>query len=241
MSRIVLIHGSWHGAWCWHKVATRLRAAGHTVFSPDLPGHGRDWTAPRDVTLHSYATPVLEIHDASVEPCVVVAHSRGGIVLTTVAEQRPEKIACGIYLAAVLTQNGETVFDQLPHAGDSLLLPHMFQTEDGSADMLREEVFREALYHDCTDDDVELCRLLLTPEPLAPSLAPIYTTVHGYGRVHKAYIELSADRAVPLAWQRYMHGRVPCDEVRSLDAGHSAYFSKPAELAAMIAQLAARG
>ena len=238
MNRIVLIHGSWHGAWCWHRVAVRLRALGHTVIAPDLPSHGRDWTRPAEVELEDYAKCVLEILDASVEPSVVVAHSRGGIVLSTVAEQRPEKIQCGIYLAAVLALNGETVFDVLAHAGDSRLLPYFYQAEDGSWDMLRAEGYREALYHDCSDDDIELSRLLLTPEPLKPSLTPLKLSTERYGQVRKAYIELSADRAVPLAWQRYMHTRETMSAVRSIDASHSAYFSKPDELAREIIEIA---
>lgn len=240
MARIVLIHGSWHGAWCWHKVSTRLRAHGHEVIAPDLASHGRDWTPPRDVSLQTYVDTVLAILEASDEPSVVVAHSRGGIVLSTVAEQRPDKVRAGIYLAAVVPLNGETVFDLLAHAGDSLLLPHFYQAEDGSWDMLREAGYQAALYHDCNDDDLELCRSLLTPEPLAPSLTPLQLSVECYGRVRKAYIELSADRAVPLAWQRYMHQRVAMDEVCTLDASHSAYFSKPDELAEMIVAIAGR-
>ncbi len=49
MSTYVLIHGSWHGAWCWYKIIPLLAQAGHTAIVLDLPGHGRDWTAARDV------------------------------------------------------------------------------------------------------------------------------------------------------------------------------------------------
>ena len=238
MSRIVLIHGSWHGAWCWYKVTARLQALGHVVIAPDLASHGRDWTPPCDVTLQHYADTILAILDESDEPSVVVAHSRGGIVLSTVAEQRPEKVHCGIYLAAVAALHGETVFDLLAHAGDSLLLPHFYQADDGSWDMLREAGYRAALYHDCNDDDVALCRLLLTPEPLAPSLTPLQLSAERYGRVRKAYIELAADRAVPLAWQRFMHERIVMNEVRTIDASHSAYFSQPDEVVRMIIEIA---
>lgn len=238
MSRIVLVHGSWHGAWCWHKVVSRLRAHGHEVIAPDLPSHGRDWTPAREVSLQDYADRLLTILDASAEPSVVVAHSRGGIVLSTVAEQRPDLIHCGIYLAAVVALHGETVFDLLAHAGDSRLLPYFYQAEDGSYDMLREEGYRDALYHDCSEDDIELSRLLLSPEPLRPSLTPMQLSAQNYGRVRKAYIELSADRAVPLGWQRYMHQRETMSAVRSIDASHSAYFSKPDELTRVIEELA---
>ena len=238
MSRFVLIHGSWHGAWCWHRIVTRLRALGHEVFAPDLPGHGRDWTPPSAITLDDYVARVLESLDASAPPAIVVAHSRGGIVLSTLAERHPERIARAVYLAAVLPADGQTVFDLLPGAGDSLLPPAMYGDEARTWDMLREDAYVPALYADCGDDDIELCRQLLTPEPLAPSLTPLALSAARYGRVPKVYIELTEDRAVPLAWQRRMQANGPCAEVRAIAASHSAYFSKPDELARHLHEIA---
>lgn len=243
MAHFVLIHGSWHGAWCWHKVVTRLQAYGHTVDAPDLPSHGRDWTRPGEVTLEHYVACVEPFLAAAPAPPVVVAHSRGGIVLSALAERHPERIASAVYLAAVLTPDGQTVFDVAGAGGaeSSLILPAMVQAPDGSWDMLREEVFDEALYADCSADDRALCRLLLTPEPLAPSLTPIRTSAARFGRVRKVYIELTEDRTVPLAWQRRMQELVPCDEVRAIAASHSAYLSRPDELAAHLHAIAPRG
>lgn len=238
MSAILLIHGSWHGAWCWHKVSTRLRALGHTVIAPDLPGHGRDWTPPERATLQTYVDCVSAIVDAAIEPMTVVAHSRSGLVLTALAELRPEKIASAVYLAAVLLRDGQRVFDLPVEAQDSLILPSMYSAEDQSWDMLREEAFDEALYADCSPDDIALCHALLTREPLAPSLEPTRTTAERFGSVPKVYIELSEDRAVTPAWQRQMYKAVPCDEVRSIAASHSAYFSKPDALAEHISDIA---
>lgn len=235
--RFILIHGSWHGAWCWFKVATRLRALGHTVVAPDLPSHGRDRTPPAEVTLEHYVARVLEALPAD-EASIVVAHSRGGLVLSTLAERCPERIARAVYLAAVLPAPGQCVFDLLPDAGDSLLPGAMYGDEARTWDMLREDAFVPALYADCSADDIELCRQLLTPEPLAPSLTPLTLTPTGYGRVRKVYVELTEDRAVPLAWQRKMQANGPCTEVRSIAASHSAYFSRPDELAASLHEIA---
>lgn len=239
MSRIILIHGSWHGAWCWHKIITRLRARGHEVLAPDLPAHGRDWTPPGEVTLETCVERVLALL-ADGPPATVVAHSRGGIVLSTLAERCPARISNAVYLAAVMPANGQTVFDLLPDAGDSLLLPHLYQADDGSWDMLREVAWDAALYADCSADDIELCHRLLTPEPLAPSLTPLVLSAGGYGGVRKVYIELTADRAVPLAWQRRMQRNGPCAEVRAIAASHSAYFSQPDELARHLHEIALR-
>jgi pimeloyl-ACP methyl ester carboxylesterase len=238
MSSILLIHGSWHGAWCWHKVMPRLVAMGHDVLAPDLPGHGRALSAPGGITLQSYIDALAPILGAAREPLTVVAHSRGGLVLSALAELMPEKIASAIYLAAVLLRDGETVFDIAHHADDSLLLPNMFAAEDRSWDMLREDAFDEVLYADCSAEDRALCHLLLTPEPLAPSLSPLSLSAARFGATYKVYIELTEDRAVTPKWQRYMHQAVPCDEVHAIAASHSAYFSKPDEVAHLIAAIA---
>lgn len=238
MANILLIHGSWHGAWCWYKIVPRLRALGHRVEAPDLPGHGRDWTSPAAVTLATCLEPLLKIISDGSEPWLVVAHSRGGMVLSALSEAQPTRITRAVYLAAVLLQHGQTVFDLMGDAGDSLILPAMFSDDAATWDMLREQAFDEALYADCSPEDRTLGHLLLTPEPLAPSLTAAHLTPEGYGCVPRTYIELTEDRAVTPGWQRAMYTRVPCDEVLSLAASHSAYFSKPDELSALIDSLA---
>ena len=85
MSTYVLVHGSWHGAWCWHKIIPLLEQAGHQAIAVDLPGHGRDWTDARDVSLQSYVESVCDILDAQPEPVILVGHSRGGIVVSQTA------------------------------------------------------------------------------------------------------------------------------------------------------------
>ena len=147
--------------------------------------------------MESYVNCVAAIVEAATEPMRVVAHSRGGLVLTALAERCPEKISSAVYLAAVLLQNGQTVFEIADRAEGSLILPNMVMAEDKSWDMLREEAFDEALYADCSPEDIALCHALLTREPLAPSLTPTQTTAARFGSVHKVSIELLEDRAVP--------------------------------------------
>jgi pimeloyl-ACP methyl ester carboxylesterase len=230
MSTYLLLHGSWHAAWCWYKVVPRLEAAGHTAIAIDLPGHGGDRTPPHAITLRTYTDAVCRVLDAASEPVVVVAHSRGGMVLSQAAEYRPEKIRAAVYLAAFLIGDGERVIDWALTDGDSLILPSVEINERERWDMLRREAFREALYADCSEDDVALCTLLLAPEPNAATFTPLELSEERYGRVPRVYIELLADRAVSPALQRRMYESFPCRQVLPIEASHSAYFSKPDEL-----------
>src|SRR5262249_11659973 len=86
MSTYLLVHGAWHGAWCWYKIIPRLQAAGHKVIALDMPGHGRDWRPPGEITMQDYVDTITRALDAEAEPAVLVAHSRGGLVATHAAE-----------------------------------------------------------------------------------------------------------------------------------------------------------
>ncbi len=235
MTHYILIHGSWHGAWCWHKVADRLKANGHTVDVPDLPCHGANWGTHKDVTTEDYVRTVTNLIDAAPGPVTIVAHSRGGLVGSSVAEARPDKVERTIYVAAFLVPNGKSVVDYGIQDDQSLILPNLDQNADEGWDMLQSHIFREALYADCDDDDVALCHLLLTPEPAAPTFTPLALSKERYGRVPRSYIMLTEDRAVSPKLQRLMLEETPC-EVLELEASHSAYFSKPDALTRLIEQ-----
>jgi pimeloyl-ACP methyl ester carboxylesterase len=239
MATFVLIHGSWHAGWCWHKIVTRLEAKGHTVLAPDLPAHGRNWGVHGEIGLKDYVNAVCADIDRASEPVVLVAHSRGGIVASQASEARPDKIAACVYLAAYLIPNGERVLEYAMTDKGSLILRNLHVDRDGGFDMLRQEAFRDALYHDCNEDDVALANLLLSPEPIKPTATLLRLSGENYGRVPRFYIELTEDRAVSLPLQRRMHEAVGCERVMRIDASHSAYFSKPDELTDCILSVAA--
>ena len=130
MSTYILIHGSWHGAWCWYKVVPLLEKAGHKALAIDLPGHGRDWTPAPDISLQSYVDCVCKVIDSQPEPVVLVGHSRGGIVLSQVAEVRPEKIEMLVYLSAFLIPNGEPMLPTALSDIESLVGPNLVVNEE---------------------------------------------------------------------------------------------------------------
>ncbi len=132
MSNYVLIHGAWHGAWCWDKVVPLLEKEGHKVEAPDLPGHGNDKTPIPEISLQAYADRVCEILDAQSEPVILVGHSMGGVVITQAAENRPEKIKKLVYLTAFLLQNGEFLLQYGEPDKDALVLPSLIMAEDES-------------------------------------------------------------------------------------------------------------
>lgn len=238
MATFVLVHGSWHGAWCWYKIIPRLRAAGHTATAVDLPGHGRRWDIAKTVTLQDYVDAVLQVLDGHQEPVILVGHSRGGIVISQTAEERPEKIKALVYLAAFLIPDGEAMLPIALSDRGSLIVGNLTLNEDDGWHMLKAEAVREALYEDCSEQDAALASLLLTPEPNAPVATPLHLTQERFGKVPRVYIETRKDKGVTPALQGRMYKRLACEKVIHMDTGHSPFLSAPEQLARHLISLA---
>lgn len=184
------------------------------------------------------ASHVCRLLDSLDGPALLVAHSRGGIVASTVAQMRPDKLLGTAYLAAYMLRDGERVADFARMDRDSLVPRSLCINRLALTDMLAPDAFRPALYEDCGEADVQLAHALLTPEPSLPALTRLRLTADRYGRVARHYILLAQDRAVSPALQRRMIEASPCESVSVIDASHSAYFSRPAELSGVIDAIA---
>ena len=233
-----MVHGAWHGAWCWYKVVPLLQSAGHTVIAPDLPSLGMDRTPLSQVSLDTWVEHICHVVDTASEPVVLVGHSRGGIIISEVAERRSDKIALLVYLAAYLLRDGESLLPVAQSDGSSLVFPNLVVSEDQTSCTIKPQAINEVFYADCSDEDVTLAATLLAPEALAPALTPIHVTDEGFGRVPRVYIECLHDKAIPLALQRQMYATLPCQKVISIDTDHSPFLSAPQKLTESLIALA---
>ena len=111
----VLVHGGFHGGWCWDDVALRLRALGHGVFTPTQTGCGeRSHLLARTITLDTFVDDIAGIFlSEDLHDVVLVGHSFGGSVISGVADRMPERIRQLVYLDAIMLENGQTTFDLL--------------------------------------------------------------------------------------------------------------------------------
>ena len=109
----VLVHGAWHGGWCWRSVADLLERAGHKVYAPTLTGLAdRSHLATPAVDLTTHITDVVNlIKWEQLSDVVLCGHSYGGMVITGVAEQMQPAIAAIVFLDAFVPQNGEAVVE----------------------------------------------------------------------------------------------------------------------------------
>ncbi len=238
MATYVLVHGAWHGGWCWYKVVARLQAAGHRVLAPDLAGLGCDTTPVQDVTLARWVDQVASLVAAQPEPMILVGHSRGGIIVSEVAERLPERIAHAVYLAAFMIGDGQALMDIARlNTASKLAGATVFDAATRST-TVRDDLIAPTFYAGCSADDVALAKLLLRPEPAAPMSTRLALTTACYGRVPRTYIECEQDQAVSIDVQRAMQDAQPGTRVLTLPTDHSPFFSAPDALTTQLSSLA---
>jgi pimeloyl-ACP methyl ester carboxylesterase len=238
-AHFVLVHGAWHGAWCWSKVVPLLRAEGHMVTAVDLPGR---WYRPEQmagISPDQFVETVGQVLQTSPQPVVLVGHSLGGSTISLTAERYPDHIRRLVYLTAFLVASGDFV-GKLAAADKQSWIPRAVRRDPvTSVSTIDPARAREVFYQDCSDDDVRIATQLLSAEPAAMGGARMNLTAERFGRIERAYIECLQDRAIPIDAQRAMQSALPCKQVRTMDTSHSPFFSKPVELVSILSGLAA--
>jgi pimeloyl-ACP methyl ester carboxylesterase len=238
LKTFILIHGSWHSAWNWHKLIPILEGQGHTVMALDLPSMGRDKTPIQKVKMRTTVKKICTLVDKIEGQVILVGHSKNGIMISQVAELRPDKVEKLVYLAAYLIPNGKTQREYSAQDTEGILKPFVTYHEKTHSTTLEAVIYKEGLYHDCADNIVELAKLLLSHEPVESGTVALQLTEKNYGRIPRFYIECTEDKAVTPFIQRKMYTETPCKKVYSMATSHSPFFSQPEKLASILGEIA---
>jgi pimeloyl-ACP methyl ester carboxylesterase len=241
VASFLMIHGAWHGGWCFDALRGPLAARGHTLVAPTLPGMGGTADEVVAVTLEGWAAFVVQSARALPERPILCGHSRGGIVISQAAELAPEAFGALVYLSAFLLPSGQTLIQ----ARDAMPRNEAFATglslaARGAALAIAPEAAAGVFYQDCPPQVRQAALARLLPEPIAPLDTPLALTDARYGSVPRYYIECTLDETIPLAQQRAMQQRLPCAGVTTLESGHSPFLSMPDALAGALDSLAER-
>jgi pimeloyl-ACP methyl ester carboxylesterase len=242
----ILIHGAWHGSWCWHKVARRLQNLGHRVLTPDLPGHyhtgqyhigqgDHPWDF-RAITLQSYVAHIEGLVAASSQPVVLVGHSMAGVVITQVAENMPDKIEQLIYLSGFILEDGGSLMDEEQQASVPTVTAAITIDEATASINLptqSPERIVELFYGQSSPEDAWYALAHVQPQPLLPFGDPVSVSASRFGRVPKLYIECLQDQAILIQDQRRMHSRTNC-AVASINTDHAPFFSAEEQLTGLL-------
>lgn len=241
MARFILVHGAWHGGWCWEEVAPLLTGLGHHVRAPDLPGMGADAVSGHIASLDEWAMFIAGMASAQDEPAILVGHSRGGIVISRAAEIAPWAVRRLVYIAAVMPLAGETMADVFDNGQTDRVSPvadAISLSEDGRTVIwhARDGALR-AFYGTTPREQAEAAFTRLTSEPASMRAAPVMLSEARYGAVPRSYIRCDQDQAVSPDLQRHMVTRQPCDAY-ALDTDHSPFYSAPGALTSLLHEIA---
>jgi pimeloyl-ACP methyl ester carboxylesterase len=123
MATFVLVHGAWHGSWCWKRVRRALQLQGHEVFTPTLSGIGeRAHLLDSAIDLETHTCDVVNlIRWEELDDIILCGHSYGGMVVTGAADRLPERIRSLVYLDAFVPEDGESLSQFAPIAADQLV------------------------------------------------------------------------------------------------------------------------
>ena len=244
MARFVLVHGAFHGAWCWEPFAGDLEALGHTVDTFDLPGSGDDPTPRAEVTLDAYCERVCGVLAQRDERAVLVGHSMGGVAITQAAGRCPERIASLIYVAAYLPGDGQSLVDltRLPEGAEARVQDKMVVRGDPPIATLGPQDARE-LFYSATDPEIAARAVArIGPQPVGPFASPVTLAPGSAGdRLPRSYVVCARDAAVPPVLQRRMAAERATGEVAELQSDHSPFLTCRHELAQLLDRFAARG
>jgi pimeloyl-ACP methyl ester carboxylesterase len=227
---IVLVHGSYMGAWAWALVTPELERRGHRVTAVDLPIS--DPTAGGA----AYAQAIIDAVDWT-QPPVIVGHSMSGIIVPLVAAERP--VQGLIFVAAMLARPGQSVNDQRGiepiDAPTTLTNPQFTDLGDGVW-TIGPETATELFWHDAPPDVAAWATARLRPQAY---LAMTETTpLTAWPSVEVAYVACRDDRATNPAWQlQAARERLGVEPV-VIDGGHSPMVTRPAEFAEVLDRLA---
>jgi pimeloyl-ACP methyl ester carboxylesterase len=167
----VLIHGAWHGGWCWRRVIDILRSAGHAVFAPTLTGAGERVHLTRSgLTLEDFATDITNVMAAEeLNEVILAGHSFGGNVVSTVADRVPERLKHLVYIDSLVLKNGENGFSPL----DPALVAQRIELAEKTSGGLTIPPPPPEAFGVTASGDAEWLRRQLTPLPLNCYQAPI--------------------------------------------------------------------
>lgn len=194
---------------------------------------GGDADALRAVTLQGWAGFAADLcREAAVRPAILVGHSRAGIVLSQAAEIAPEAIDALVYVCAMMLPSGMSRADfkslEAPNPAFDAIISTVY---DGAGTVVDVDRAAAVFAQLSPPDGVQRALSRLEAEPHGPRSTRLNLTPERFGRVPRHYVECTEDRTILIESQRLMQELVPGAAVTTLDADHSPFLSRPAELA----------
>jgi pimeloyl-ACP methyl ester carboxylesterase len=228
---VVLVHGAWHGAWCWAALQAALEQRGISSCAVELPGHG---SSPFPLTdLHGDAAAVTAAL-ADLDGAVLVGHSYGGAVITEAAAGATN-VDHLLYIAAFVPDAGESAMSlvrSMPRAR-TIIGAAITVGDDGVSTLDGDEQIVAALYGHCPPADAAAAITQLTPQPMQNLEQAV--TAAAWRTIPSTYLCCAYDGAVHIDHQRLMADR--CSHTVTFDTDHSPFMSAVGATADLVESL----
>jgi pimeloyl-ACP methyl ester carboxylesterase len=223
--QIILIHGAWHGGWCWDGVVNRLEKAGHTAISPTMPGHHKTDDRSK-IRLKDYIDTIMAAVTAVDGPVILVAHSSAGFLIQSVAAKIPEKIEHLIFNNAFILAHGKCQFDIVPPDVAQGMIKAAEASPDHCVPVL-EDFIRHTLMADADTAKQEKLIHRLVPQPIALFTTPVEIEGFDAGKFKKTVLFCKNDGSLPDGAYLGMAQGLGTHNVIELDLGHEGLFTHP--------------
>ncbi|WP_405162617.1 alpha/beta fold hydrolase [Nocardia sp. NBC_01499] len=240
MSTFLLVHGAWHSGLCWERVVPLLESAGHRVLAPSLTGYGdkMDLLGP-EVGLDTHVDDIVTLIDKEdLAEVVLVGHSYAGLVISSVANEVPDRIAHLVYLDAMVPEDGETAVDVQP------MSQHLIDLAAKSASPWRipplpEQPLPFGLFGVTDPADMAWLRTMLSDQPVRCLQQPVRLDNPAMNAIARTHIHCVGARPAGIT-RRPVPALQPNGSparVRELPTGHDCMITMPAELSELLLEV----
>jgi pimeloyl-ACP methyl ester carboxylesterase len=235
----VLIHGAWHGGWCWDGVIRVLEKTRNTAEAPTMPGHH-----PKDdrslVTFGSYVEKIIEVLERQPKPVILVGHSSAGFLLQAAAPKMPDKIERFVFHNACILPDGMAQFDLVPPDVVQFMTAAANASPDRSVPV-NEDLVRNALM---AGEPTELQNMLiqrLVPQPLVLFTTKVNTKPFDALTIPRTVLLCKDDAVLPVETYLNMAKNLGKFDLIEIEGGHETLWTHPEVVAKALIRAAFGG
>ena len=225
----VLLHGAWHGGWCWDGVIDEIVKAGHTAEAPTMPGHNPD-DDRSNIRFEDYVDKICSVLEQQSAPVVLVGHSSAGYIIQAVAPKVPDKLAQLIFLNAFILPDGKSQFDLVPPEAAEGMTAAAKASPDNCVPVI-EEFVREMLMAGESKEQQNVLIKRLVPQPFALFTTPVDTNDFNELRLPKSVVFCKDDVSLPPGAYLGMAQGLGEFDLIEVEGGHETLFTHPSVVA----------
>jgi len=228
MGTLALIHGAWHGAWCWEKLVPQLQD-NHNIININLPGRVYQTTGDlKDINLSTYVDCVVSQLEKISDPITLVGHSMAGMIISQVAEHIGDKLSALVYIAAFVPKHHESLFDITRLGeGPGISTEFIANQPENYIDLKKSARTQNLLLNATSDEAAQSAMSHLNKEPFMAFVEKSNMPKSVFQSIPQFYIKCLRDQAILPAFQDQMIAKLNQVTVLELDADHSPFLSNP--------------